>query len=991
VKTFQKRPSAQEIHGLRDYLDQNAKTINQINIMTLLHRCGKYKVNVFDILGEGTVCRALSSEQGSAQGIANSMYGLQSMKSDNLAALSIIRVLILQIEGCREVFYGQAFANALYGLKGMSSSAKEVRLILAALHRQIIRQNSIESSLRGTSCKVQLSPQGLGSAMLGLQLMSSGVKEVKQILALVTDSIRHCPKPLDPQAVANILIGLKTMSSADREVRLLLGALVNSLSLRGGKGEMMPIMRRASSREISMALWGMQGLSTEYQEVRDILAVLTDAVLYNTGRESGDKDVHPSTVKYISVLQSGDELGLALAGMRRMSSEHKEVRELLGAITASFKYAANGSVVPFKNEQNIANCLYGMQRMNPDSSEIKGFLNLLQKSINAYEGHLGGRAIASAIFGMQCMSYETDEVRSLLRAITRSINKSGEDYTGQHIAMLCYGLQNMSSCCKEVDVLLRTIIPRIEASSSATVNSFSTAYLASSLYGLQCMGADSPTVRRLLRQLTKQALLFVPTETKAGRIPVLSGQEMAMALHGLRNMGSEWVEIQELLRALALLLPPSQEDAMTKGCEFATAIAGLQRMGGGRPLPKPAAVRSVKYPNTDASKSSDIIELSLLMSKNGDGSNASRRRFKAPDALLDFIDALARRMESRSERLSPQDVAAALHGLQGMPAEYVGIRRILGILGEDLWASIPPPSSQPAQTFAMRKPLAVVDSATNRNITAALSLSELDTSMPKLSADRTPLDSRGIGSALFGFQNMTLGRVGGQQMRLCLSALADHIEASNLSINAQALGNSFYGLQGMSSDNEVVQRILCALTNKVDKMPSLQEGGLEYELSGQNIGNALWGFRNMSAESVEVRAALRSIARKIKISTAKMNGQNIGNALYSLHAMDPRHQEVRDVLSAIAIKLMNTQHVLSGLDIGMALYGLRNMDSTVAEVRVILGLLVYRIRATPSSELALQHGDLALAVVGLLGTNEWIRDDFLSVLAFKTKGMTLVR
>jgi hypothetical protein len=231
--------------------------------------------------------------------------------------------------------------------------------------------------------------------------------------------------------------------------------------------------------------------------------------------------------------------------------------------------------------------------------------------------------------------------------------------------------------------------------------------------------------------------------------------------------------------------------------------------------------------------------------------------------------------------------------------------------------------------------------------------------------------------------------------------LSRAIDVSPHPLSAQAVGNAFYGLQGMSSESAAVRGILRSLARKVAAMPTPHLSVIanananasdssadcyEYMLSGQHIGNALWGLRNATSSHEEVREALGVLSTKITQSRAIMNGQNVGMALYSLHAMDLRHSEVRGVMSALAHKLVVTTEPFSGLDIGMSLYGLRAMDSQSPEVRVLLGALIHKMRSSSSAQLQLR--DLTMAIIGVLKTSPWIRDDFLSVLAAKTPGMT---
>ena len=56
------------------------------------------------------------------------------------------------------------------------------------------------------------------------------------------------------------------------------------------------------------------------------------------------------------------------------------------------------------------------------------------------------------------------------------------------------------------------------------------------------------------------------------------------------------------------------------------------------------------------------------------------------------------------------------------------------------------------------------------------------------------------------------------------------------------------------------------------------------------------------------------------------------------------------------------------------------------EVQAILGILLHKIK---TSSCTLQLSDLSLAIVGILGSSSWIKDDFIRVLASRTTGMIL--
>jgi hypothetical protein len=861
---------------------------------------------------------------------------------------------------------------------------------------------------------------------------------------------------LDSQAVANILVGLRSSSSEHSEVREVLVALCKNLSQNPA------ILRGMKSRELSMTLQGMQGMSSEIPQVDKLLELLCDGL---DDRLTSDHLIHQLG------FQSGDELGAALGGLKQMSAENLQVRRLLRHLGRAMIKAPSptgflkvkGKKSPGMNEQNIANSLYGFQSMDCRTEEVRIILAALAREILLYEGTISGRTVANALYGLQCMTASTDEVKAVLKSLTKKIDRDATDYTGQHIAMALYGLQWMSANGKEMECLINVLADRIEA----TPVYLSGTHLASAVYGMQSMSTNFPYVRRLVKALADKmpedayprrgglsdtspaaispelnaiptlnsSLSILPNNYNKDIELCISGQETAMMMHGMRCMGSEWAQVQDMLTAITYRMrqpsirpqvstlynntnpinsvssslgssfgsgkatEPGPEIGGTVISTFKTpssisgssqmtakelsrAINGLQNMGGGRMSSPIPLQRSISI--------SGGVSYNILPVLGVDGEGLGKKRQRVPLPLLSVLTALADRLEARAERLSGPMVATAVYGLQGLSADIPPVRKIVRILAADLgWSS-------------------------------------------------TPLDSRNMGNIMYGMQKMTITSRN-KQVKELLSSISKAFKMTPYPLSAQAVGNCFYGLQGMSSEIPEVREIIRALAVKVNDMPlapsaqklkfsndyddcgdnsdigkivddsnetsrdttttikikvgkKVSEEGerfrspvFSYMMTGQNIGNALWGLRNTTSRHEEVREALAALSIKISQSYAELNGQDIGNALYSLHAMDGEAVEVRAVLRALAQKIVTSRQPLSGLDIGMSLFGLRSMDAEIPEVRAILGTLIVKIR---SSDCEFKLKELSMAIIGVLNATPWIRDDFLNVLASKTPGMS---
>lgn len=459
VDTFLKGKSKSDVDRLRLYLKDNLKGMNQINVITLMHRCGKHKLDLFSFIDIESAVNLLDVKKSgvaTAQGIANAVYSLQSMTSATSGSLHLINILSEQLMASTEIFEGQAISNSLYGLKGMSTESSEVRGILSAVLRTIKRYLFSQSNGKiesredkrenydrdndvifrsresGHPPALRMTSQGIGSAFIGLQGMSSSYSDVKSILSILASSIGQLTVSnvgLDSQAVANILVGLKSSSSEHSEVREVLVALCKNLKRN------IATFRDMTPRELSMALQGLQGMSSEHPQVDELLSVLCDGLDYRIliGRGQGSDN---GGFEFIS----GDEIGPALGGLKQMSAENLQVRRLLRHINSSMRAgmakaqtsqaqgqgqisrptsgsgnatqrkgakASPGSVAVSSGflhmtEQNIANSLYGLQSMDCRTDEVRAILSAIADQIMIFDGRLSGRTIANSLYGTFC-------------------------------------------------------------------------------------------------------------------------------------------------------------------------------------------------------------------------------------------------------------------------------------------------------------------------------------------------------------------------------------------------------------------------------------------------------------------------------------------------------------------------------------------------------------------------------------------------------------
>jgi hypothetical protein len=132
------------------------------------------------------------------------LYGLRTISTGKSVGslnrfqrekLEFVSVVVSLVEAFGGVFTAQAVGNGLYGLQRLSSGHVEVRNLLASLVPRV------------KSCKEDLKAQEVGNALYGLQGMSSYAPEVRELLIALLPRVKSC-KDLDAQAVGNALYGL---------------------------------------------------------------------------------------------------------------------------------------------------------------------------------------------------------------------------------------------------------------------------------------------------------------------------------------------------------------------------------------------------------------------------------------------------------------------------------------------------------------------------------------------------------------------------------------------------------------------------------------------------------------------------------------------------------------------------------------------------------------------------------------------------------------
>jgi hypothetical protein len=306
-------------------------------------------------------------EEFNSQSIGNSLNGLQGMSSEEPKVIELLRALIIKVAKSRAELSAYTMGSALAGLKSMDARTVEVRTLIALLALKIdaskagldpISFSSAMNGLRNFSegtvemrallgtltdkinqmPEKKFNPNVISNALYGLQKLTGESAEGRGVFAAILNkmdpvspgqqyssldfgralhglqslSVRTFPAsgtifkklaeimgdsegPLFGRDAGLALYGLKEQSDEQVEVRILVEGISSRLSLSNDL---------LNAKSLSMAMMGLQGMSSESKVVCHLLSTLTPRMDTLDAQACGN----------------------ILYSMKKMSSDQSEVR-----------------------------------------------------------------------------------------------------------------------------------------------------------------------------------------------------------------------------------------------------------------------------------------------------------------------------------------------------------------------------------------------------------------------------------------------------------------------------------------------------------------------------------------------------------------------------------------------------------------------------------------------------------------------------------------
>ena len=137
-------------------------------------------------------------------------------------------------------------------------------------------------------------------------------------------------------------------------------------------------------------------------------------------------------------------MGMALLGMKSMSSDAREVQQVLHALTPRLKAST-------LDRQACANILYSMSNMSSGRNDVRNFLAVLAPKIVACAGEGSGgftpQEISNSFYGLQNMDSKHVETLAVLVALSKALKHASVSGFPAHggMAMTSQGIGNALS------------------------------------------------------------------------------------------------------------------------------------------------------------------------------------------------------------------------------------------------------------------------------------------------------------------------------------------------------------------------------------------------------------------------------------------------------------------------------------------------------------------------------------------------------------------
>lgn len=399
-KSQDRKATAAELDRLKKYLSFNEEHLSNRNILTLLNRCGRQKLNPLQIINGPTILRVLDDyckqdqKNDSGDYVVSALRGLEFIPPASNMADKILYYLTKELQYCPGILKLESISAGLYSFRYRPSSNRSVYNMLRLIDEKL---GEFTASVQDND----ISPKYIAMALFGLQSMSSNNPIVRSILSKIVVLVRKTTRPFDSQAISNAFFGLRSSDSNVPVVIDIVDAIFDNIEKYN-----LSHLTSMSSNEFSMMVCGMQGLSSGHPSIVRVISTLSSVISLQNYTQLGESIQHGKVNRRDSswFISTPMELGPLVAGMKSWSSSDDVTREFLMQVK---KVISHQSAVAWRNqkwtEQHIANAFHGLQSLSSYHNETLALISALYDIVEPLGIPLSFRAIAASLNGIVAM------------------------------------------------------------------------------------------------------------------------------------------------------------------------------------------------------------------------------------------------------------------------------------------------------------------------------------------------------------------------------------------------------------------------------------------------------------------------------------------------------------------------------------------------------------------------------------------------------------
>ncbi len=357
---------------------------------------------VEDLINELSKKCAVATGSVSSQELSMILHGMTNMDSDKPSIRKLLKLLLPIINNVDKMSTSNDIASGLSGLQKLHANNKDVtnfvRAIISLLKRSSVKltrpydvsvtlyglqglgtQSSESRELINEYLKLfqgvnsEFSPRELAMSIYGLKNCDSNCKETFLLLEMMKQHVSRFKGTLSSQDVATIIYSLQRMRSwSDPRVLSFIKEIVPHI--KNAKGSFNP-------KGMSMAINGLQGLSSNHEEVRELVSGLNIMLL-----RSYEDHVSRSNEYYF---EDFHQVSSALRGLSNLNSNYDEIKELITILTNILTTNMTRQSRRSSDKININRIAYssiGIRNLHPSLKETKAIINLLSSKIDQLPG-----------------------------------------------------------------------------------------------------------------------------------------------------------------------------------------------------------------------------------------------------------------------------------------------------------------------------------------------------------------------------------------------------------------------------------------------------------------------------------------------------------------------------------------------------------------------------------------------------------------------------